>query len=160
MSSLSPPETTPSPTAAAATPKTASRREYDCPSPIRSLFGLTTYYSRLTCPVAGTQTKFLVSPSPSGSSARPRRSARDSRAAPYLAKSRIQKGHKNFAVHATAWLLLFGSLPPSRGRGCSRIFPEEYYPIVGVNASLQQLTTMVKIAADLACQCVVDLPPE
>jgi Protein of unknown function (DUF2490) len=58
-------------TAAPATLRTASRWEYDCPSPIRFLFGLTTYYSRLTCPVAGTQTEFLVSRSPLGSHAKP-----------------------------------------------------------------------------------------
>src|SRR5579863_9492624 len=53
-SSLSFPDTTPSLMAAAATLRTASRWEYDCPSLIRFLFGLTTYYSRLTCQVAGT----------------------------------------------------------------------------------------------------------
>ena len=36
-----------------------------------SLFGLTTYYSRLTCSVAGTQTKLLVSRSPLRSHAKP-----------------------------------------------------------------------------------------
>ena len=77
--------------AAAATPRIASRLEYDCPSPIRFLFGPTTYYSRLTCPVAGTRMKFLVSRSPLGSHAKARLSARDSRAAPCLAKFRIQK---------------------------------------------------------------------
>src|SRR5271156_6350292 len=70
MSSSSFPEATPSPTAAAATPRTASKWEYGCPSPIHSLFGLTTYYSPLTCPVAGTQTKLLVSRSPLRSRAR------------------------------------------------------------------------------------------
>lgn len=94
---MSLPETTPSRTAAAATPRTASRREYDCLSPIRFLFGLTTYYSRLACLVAGTQTQFLVSRSPLGSHAKPRRSARDSRPAAYLVKSRIQESHKRVA---------------------------------------------------------------
>jgi hypothetical protein len=80
--------------AAAATPRTDSKWEYDCPSPIRFPFGLTTYYSRLICPVAGTRMKFLVSRSLLRSHVKPRWFARDSRAAPYLAKFLIQKGHK------------------------------------------------------------------
>jgi hypothetical protein len=39
--------------------------------PIHFLFALTTYYSPLTCPLGGTQTKFLVSPSLLKSSAKP-----------------------------------------------------------------------------------------
>src|ERR1700732_4812752 len=74
MSSSSFLDTTPSPTAAAATPKTASRWESDSPSPIHSPFGLTTYYSRLTCPLGGRQTKSSVSRSPLRSHAKPNES--------------------------------------------------------------------------------------
>ena len=70
MSSSSFPEATPSPTAAAATPKTAFRWGSDSPSAVPFPFGLTTYYSPLTCQVGGRQTKSLVSRSPLRSSAK------------------------------------------------------------------------------------------
>src|SRR5580700_3406875 len=126
-SSLSFPETIRSPMAAAATPRTASKWEYDCPSPIRFPFGLTTYYSRLTCLVAGTQMKLLVSRSPLGFHAEPRRSARNRRAAHHLAKFRIQKGHEMWLeVHDVLGILyglehegrstlIYCAHPPSRG---------------------------------------------
>jgi hypothetical protein len=47
--------------AARKNPKPLPGGESDSRSPIRFLFDLITYYSRLTCPLAGTQTKTLVS---------------------------------------------------------------------------------------------------